>query len=87
MDTRGRVNAMTSFQFGKILVVLGVLLVAAGLLVMAGTRVSFFGLGRLPGDVAYKGKNWAFYFPIVSCLVLSIVLTLAVWLISLLTRR
>jgi len=75
------------FQVGKVLVVAGVLLVAIGLLVMAGSRFSFLGLGRLPGNIAYKGKNVQFYFPVVTCLILSVVLTLLLWLISLLTRR
>ncbi len=74
-------------QFGKALVILGVLLVAVGLVVMGGSKVSFFGFGRLPGDIAYKGQNMSFYFPIVSCLVLSAVLTIVVWLVSFLTRK
>jgi uncharacterized membrane protein YidH (DUF202 family) len=78
---------MIPFQLGKFLVIVGVLLVAAGLLLMAGAKFSFFGLGRLPGDIAYKGKNVQFYFPIVTCLVLSVVLTLVFWVISLLTKR
>lgn len=76
-----------SFQFGKVLVIAGVLLVGLGLLFMAGARFSFFGFGRLPGDIVYKGKNSSFYFPIVSCLILSVVLTLVLWIISFLTRR
>jgi hypothetical protein len=75
------------FQLGRFLVIAGVILVALGLIFMAGSRFSFFGLGRLPGDIAYKGKNFQFYFPIVTCLVLSVVLTLVFWLISFLTRR
>jgi len=78
---------MVSFQLGRFLVVVGVLLVIAGLLLMGGARFSFLGLGRLPGDVAYKGKNVQFYFPIVTCLLLSVVLTLVFWVISLLTKR
>ena len=78
---------MLPFQLGKVLVILGVLLVAAGLLLMAGARFSLFGLGRLPGDIVYKGKNVQFYFPIVTCAVLSIVLTLVLWAISYLTKR
>jgi hypothetical protein len=78
---------VVSFQLGKVLVIVGVLLVAAGLLLMAGARFSFFGLGRLPGDIAFKGKNVQFYFPIVTCAVLSIVLTLVLWAISYLTKR
>jgi len=76
-----------SFQLGKFLVIAGVLLVAVGLLVMVGTKLSFLGLGRLPGDIIYKGKHGAFYFPIVTCLVLSVLLTLILWVLSLLTKR
>jgi len=76
-----------SFQLGKFLVIVGVLLVAAGLLLMAGARSSLFGLGRLPGDIVYKGKNVQFYFPIVTCVLLSVVLTLVLWIISHFTRR
>jgi Protein of unknown function (DUF2905) len=78
---------MVPVQFGKLLVIVGVLLVAAGLLLMAGAKFSFFGLGRLPGDIVYKGKNTQFYFPIVTCLVLSVLLTLVIWIISHLTKR
>ena len=74
-------------QVGKFLVIVGVVLVAAGLLLMAGARFNFWGLGRLPGDVAYKGKNVTFYFPIVTCLVVSVGLTLLFWLISVITRK
>ncbi len=76
-----------SFQFGKLLVVVGVVLVGLGLLLMAGGRLSFLGLGRLPGDIAYKGKNVAFYFPIVSSVIVSVVLTLILGLISYFSRR
>ena len=78
---------MIQLQLGKFLVIVGVLLVAAGLLLMAGAKSSFFGLGRLPGDIVYKGKNAQFYFPIATCLVLSVVLTLVFWLISLFTKK
>ena len=69
-------------QVGKFLVIIGVVLVGVGLLLMAGSRFFFFGLGRLPGDIAYKGKDVSFYFPIVTCLVVSVVLTLLFWLVS-----
>ncbi len=69
-------------HIGKFLVIIGVALVGVGLLLMAGSKFSFFGLGRLPGDIAYKGKNVSFYFPIVTCLIVSVVLTLLFWLIS-----
>jgi len=75
------------FQAGKFLVIAGVVLVVLGALMMASSKFSFFGLGRLPGDFTYKGKNVTFYFPIVTCLVLSGALTLVLWLVSLLTRK
>ncbi len=74
-------------QFGKFLVLAGIILVGLGLIFMLGSRFSFFGLGKLPGDIFYKGKHVTFYFPIVTCLVLSIVLTLLFWLISFLSRK
>ncbi|PYV22282.1 MAG: hypothetical protein DMG24_17175, partial [Acidobacteria bacterium] len=46
----GRMSDWIPFQLGKYLVIVGVALVAFGLLVMAGSKFSFFGLGRLPGD-------------------------------------
>ena len=85
---RGRaMNGWGSLQLGRLLVIAGIIFVAVGLVLMAGSKLSFLGLGRLPGDIAYKGKNIQFYFPIVSCLVLSVVLTLVLWVISILTRR
>ena len=80
-------TTMIPFQLGRFLVIVGVLLVAVGLLLMAGAKLSFLGLGRLPGDIAYRGKNVQFYFPIVTCLVVSLVLTLVLWVISLFTKR
>jgi len=74
-------------QVGKLLVVLGAALVVLGLVVMAGEKFSFFGLGKLPGDISYKGRNVSFYFPLVTCLVLSALLTLILWLFSWFGRR
>jgi hypothetical protein len=80
-------SGIVPFQLGRFLVVVGVILVVLGLIVMAGSRYSFFGLERLPGDIAYKGKNFQFYFPIVTCLVLSAAVTLLFWVISFLTKK
>lgn len=63
---------------GKALVIIGVVIAATGLLVMAGVP-----LGRLPGDVSFKRGNVTFYFPLATSIVASIVLTL---LFSLLRR-
>jgi len=60
---------------GRILIVIGVALVVLGLGITLG-------LGRLPGDIRWEGKNGTFYFPIVTCLVVSVVLTLVMWLVG-----
>ena len=84
---RASMGDWTSFPFGKFLVVAGVLLVAVGLLVMAGSKSSLLGLGRLPGDISYKGKHVQVNFPLVTCLLLSGVLTLVWWVVSHRPRR
>ena len=61
--------------------VLGLLLVAVGILVTLGARLPIK-LGRLPGDVVIRGKNGVFYFPIVTCIIVSAVLSLLMWLIG-----
>lgn len=66
---------------------MGAILVVLGLVAMAGAKFSFWGLGRLPGDIEYKGKNFQFYFPVVTCLVVSVVLTAVLWVISFLARK
>ena len=58
---------------GKTLVVLGLVLAAVGLGLMFSDKLP---LGRLPGDIAHRGERFSFYFPIVTCLVISIVATI-----------
>lgn len=72
---------MTMADFGKLLIVLGaVLLVAGVLLVLLGrTNLPF---GRLPGDILYRGKHTTFYFPLATSIVLSVLLTLLLYVIS-----
>ena len=68
-------------ELGKLLVVCGaVLAVAGGLLLLSGKLP--FRLGRLPGDIVYKGSNSSFYFPIVTCILLSVVLSLVMWAVN-----
>ena len=81
------VGANLPLQFGKILITVGLIMALVGLVLVIGSRYSFFGLGRLPGDIAYKGKNISFYFPVITSLVISIVLTLLLGLISWLTKK
>jgi hypothetical protein len=80
-------NSPTHFELGRLLVIFGVILVVLGLIVMLGPRFSSWGLGRLPGDITIKGKHFQFYFPVVTCLLVSVVLSAVLWLISFLTKR
>ncbi|HTM44669.1 MAG TPA: DUF2905 domain-containing protein [Polyangiaceae bacterium] len=59
-------------QFGRVLVFVGVAIAALGLLMLAADK---FGLGRLPGDISWKGKNTTVHFPIASSILISLVLT------------
>ena len=68
-------------EVGKMLLVFGVVLAATGALLLWGARLPVR-LGRLPGDIVHQGRNTTFYFPIVTCLVFSVILTLIFWLIS-----
>jgi len=62
------------------LITFGLVLVAAGLLVTFAGRLPFR-LGRLPGDIAIHGKNTSFYFPVVTCIALSLLLSLVMWIV------
>jgi hypothetical protein len=68
-------------EVGRILLVIGVVLVVVGGLAVLGVRLPF---GRLPGDIAVEGERGGFYFPIVTMLIVSVVLTI---LLNLIGRR
>jgi hypothetical protein len=68
-------------ELGKSLLVIGVLIAIVGGLLLASGKLPFR-LGRLPGDIAYQGKNGGFYFPVVTCILLSVLLTLVTWLVN-----
>ena len=64
---------------GRTLIIFGVILIALGLLVTFSGKLPFR-IGRLPGDIVIEGKGGSFYFPIVTCILISVVLTLLGWL-------
>jgi hypothetical protein len=68
-------------SLGRTLIGLGLLLAALGVVVMLGERLPIR-LGRLPGDMVIRGKNSVFYFPLVTCLLISAVLSLVMWLMN-----
>ncbi|MGB8354333.1 MAG: DUF2905 domain-containing protein [Chthoniobacteraceae bacterium] len=66
-------------ELGKTLFVIGLLVAAAGFyLWKIGGRLP---LGKLPGDIAIQKENFSFYFPITTCILISVVLTLIMWLL------
>jgi ribose/xylose/arabinose/galactoside ABC-type transport system permease subunit len=66
-------------DLGKLLLVLGGMIILIGAVILLAGRFNL-PLGRLPGDIAYRGKNTVFYFPIVTCIVISVVLSLLFWI-------
>jgi hypothetical protein len=72
-------------ELGKVLVFFGAILVVVGILLMVGGRIHL-PIGRLPGDIVFRGKNTTFYFPVVTSILLSIVLSVILYLVGRFTR-
>jgi hypothetical protein len=68
-------------DLGRVLIVLGSVLLVSGAILYLGGRLPFH-LGKLPGDIIHRGERSTFYFPIVTCLVLSAALSLLFWLVN-----
>ncbi|MFQ3586413.1 MAG: DUF2905 domain-containing protein [Fimbriimonadaceae bacterium] len=71
---------------GKLLVAAGLGMAALGALLWAGARLSWLPIGRLPGDIQVDRPGMSFSFPIVTCIVLSVLLSLILWIVGLLRR-
>lgn len=67
-------------EFGKLLVIFGVILIVLGLLLSFGGKIPL--LGKLPGDIVIERRNFVFYFPLGTSILLSVLLTLVLYLIS-----
>lgn len=67
-------------DIGKVLVLVGLTIAAVGLLFWIGPKVPW--LGRLPGDISIERPNFKFYFPLTTCVILSIAATILLWLIK-----
>ena len=65
-------------DLGKSLIVVGVLIVVVGVVLMLAGRVPW--LGRLPGDIYIQRGNWSFYFPLMTSIIVSVLLTVLFWL-------
>ena len=68
-------------ELGRILLILGAALVLLGAFFFFGGKLPFR-FGRLPGDIVHRGEHTTFYFPIVTCIVVSVALSLLFWLIN-----
>jgi hypothetical protein len=66
-------------HIGKVLIVTGIVLLIAGVIFLLPGKIPF--LGKLPGDFAYKSKNFSFYFPLMTSLIASIILSLLLYVI------
>jgi uncharacterized protein YybS (DUF2232 family) len=64
-------------ELGRLLVLLGLVITVLGLVLWSGLGRPW--LGRLPGDIHYSKGNFSFYFPVVTCLLLSLIITLVMW--------
>lgn len=68
-------------DIGKLLLVVGAVAIAAGLVLMLAGR-AHLPLGRLPGDIVYRGKNTKFYFPLATSIILSLALSVVLWAVG-----
>ena len=65
-------------SIGRLLLVFGLVLTVVGASLMLAGRL---GMGRLPGDLSFGGRNWRVYVPLGTCIVLSIILTIVMWIV------
>jgi hypothetical protein len=76
-----QINEWFMTDLGKLLILLGGAIVIAGILLILVGRLHL-PVGRLPGDIVYRGKNTTFYFPLASSILLSVVLTLVLYVVG-----
>lgn len=72
-------------DLGRMLIFLGLLLVVVGVVVLAFNHFNV-PLGRLPGDFTWRGRGWSFSFPLASSILISVLLSVLLWVISRLRR-
>ena len=68
-------------NLGRLMIIVGLALAGLGLLVIAVNKLNL-PLGRLPGDMVWRGRNTTVYFPFVTCLLLSLLATIVLWLLN-----
>ncbi|MBN1622683.1 MAG: DUF2905 domain-containing protein [Endomicrobiales bacterium] len=63
---------------GKVLIIIGAVLIVLGIVIIFFNRIPL--IGKLPGDIYIKKENYTFYFPLTTCILVSIVLSLVFWM-------
>ena len=72
-------NNLEPQQFGKYILITGIVIsIVGGIIILLGKM----GISRMPGDIELEGKNWKIYFPVISCIVISIILTGILWVVG-----
>ena len=69
-------------SLGKFLITVGAVFVVVGIVLLFSDRLPFLRIGRLPGDILYRRGNFTFYFPVVTSILLSLLLTLLFWILG-----
>jgi len=77
-NSAGEGTTLEDMGASRLLIALGVVLIAAGVLIRFAGRLPFK-LGRLPGDIFIQGKHSSFYFPLTTCILLSVAISLLLW--------
>lgn len=72
-------------SLGKYLIVFGAVILITGIILTFFPRLNFF--GKLPGDISVKKENYSFYFPVVTSIVISVLLTLIFWIINYFSKK
>ena len=72
-------------DLGRMLIFVGGLLLAVGIILVLAGKVNL-PIGRLPGDIVYRGKNTTFYFPLVTSILLSLILSLVLYVVNRMRR-
>jgi len=71
--------------FGKILILFGIISILAGILLLFADKIPY--IGKMPGDIRIEKENFKFYFPLTTSIVLSVVVSLILWIISILLKK
>jgi hypothetical protein len=72
-------------DLGRMLIIVGGLLLVVGIVVILAGKANL-PIGRLPGDIGYRGKNTTFYFPLVTSILLSVILSLVLYIVNRMRR-